>query len=58
MYIPPQTLIFIVFAYLLFLLTSEWAIHPDGAWYRPFILCLSVILLAAWAYRKDPSDEL
>jgi len=57
-YTPPRTLIFTLFAYLLFLLTSEWAIQPGGAWYRPFVLCLSVIILAAWAYRKDSSDEL
>ena len=57
-YIPPQTLIFLLFAYMLFLLSSEWAVQPEGAWYRPFVLCLAVIALAAWAYRKDPPDEL
>lgn len=58
MYIPPSTLIFLVFAYLLFLLGTEWVLQPDGAWYRPFILCFAVIALAAWSYRGQSTDEL
>jgi len=57
-YIPPSTLIFVAFAYLLLVLSSDWALHPDGAWYRPFILCFVVIAMAAWAYRDQRSDEL
>jgi len=57
-YIPPSTLIFLVLAYLLFLLSSNWALHPDGAWYRPFILCFAVIAMAAWTNRDKRSDEL
>lgn len=58
MYIPPSTLIFLVFAYLLFLVSTDWALQADGAWYRPFLLCLAVIALAAWSYRGQSSDEL
>lgn len=58
MYIPPSTLIFLVCSYLLFLLSVDWALQPDGAWYRPFILCFLVIGLAAWAYREQNPDEL
>lgn len=58
MYIPPSTLIFAIFTYLLFLLSSDWALQPDGAWYRPFVLCFVVIALAAWSYREQDSDEL
>lgn len=58
MYVPPSTLIFAIFAYLLFLLGSDWALQPEGAWYRPFLLCLIVIAVAAWSYRGQESDEL
>jgi hypothetical protein len=58
MYIPPSTLLFLVFSYLLFLLSVNWAMQPDGAWYRPLIVCLLVIAVAAWSYREQHSDEL
>ena len=58
MYIPPSTLIFLVFTYLLFLLSVDWTLSADGAWYRPFVVCFAVIALAAWAYREQNVDEL
>lgn len=58
MYIPPSTLLFLLFSYLLFLLTVTWALQPEGAWYRPLIVCLGVIVVAAWSYREQHSDEL
>lgn len=58
MYLPPSTLIILVFSYLLYLLSVEWAMQMDGAWYRPFILCLLIIIAGAWAYREQNSDEL
>lgn len=58
MYIPPSTLIFLVFTYLLFLFSVDWALDVDGAWYRPFVICFAVIALAAWAYREQNADEL
>ncbi|ALO46989.1 hypothetical protein [Pseudohongiella spirulinae] len=58
MYLPPSTLIILVFSYLLYLLSVEWAMQMDGAWYRPFILCLMIIMAGAWAYREQNSDEL
>ena len=58
MYIPPSTLIFLVFTYLLFLLSVDWALDADGAWYRPFVICFAVIALGAWAYREQNADEL
>lgn len=58
MYIPRSTLIFLVFSYLLFLFSVDWALQPDGAWYRPFVLCFVVIGLAAWSYREQNADEL
>lgn len=47
-----------VFTYLLFLLSVDWALSADGAWYRPFVICFAVIALAAWAYREQNVDEL
>ncbi len=58
MYIPPSTLIFALFAYLLFLFGADWVLDADGAWYRPFILCFAVIALAAWSYQVNRNDEL
>lgn len=58
MYIPPTTLLFLVFSYLLFLLGMEWAMQPQGAWYRPLILCFVVIAIGAWSFREQNSDEI
>jgi hypothetical protein len=58
MYLPQNTLVILVFTYLLFLLSLDWSMQSDGAWYRPFILCLLVIGVAAWSYREQNSDEL
>ena len=58
MYLPQNTLIILAFTYLLFLLSLDWATQYDGAWYRPFVLCLLVIGVAAWSYREQNSDEL
>ncbi|GFZ78443.1 hypothetical protein GCM10011403_21860 [Pseudohongiella nitratireducens] len=58
MYIPPSTLMMLTFSYLIFLLSMDWALAVDGAWYRPFVICISVIAVAAWAYRENNSDEL
>lgn len=58
MYIPPSTLLFLVFSYLTFLLSVEWAMQPQGAWYRPLIICFVVIAIGAWSYREQNSDEL
>jgi hypothetical protein len=58
MYIPPSTLIFLVFSYLLFLLSVEWSMQPQGAWYRPLLICFVVIALAAWSFREQNADDL
>ena len=58
MYIPPSTLIFLVFSYLLFLLSVEWSMQPQGALYRPLLICFVVIALAAWSFREQNADDL
>lgn len=58
MYIPPSTLILLVFSYLLFLLSVEWSMQPQGAWYRPLLICFVVIALAAWSFREQNADDL
>lgn len=58
MYIPPSTLIFLVFSYLLFLLSVEWSMQPHGSWYRPLLICFVVIALAAWSFREQNADDL
>lgn len=35
-----------------------WMINPSGAWYRPFILWLVLILLAIIVQSRRKSDEL
>ena len=57
-YIPPPTLILLVFGYLLFLLSADWILQVDGAWYRPFLLGVVIIAAAAWVYREQNSDDL
>jgi hypothetical protein len=58
LYIPPPTLILLVFSYLLFLLSTDWIMQPSGAWYRPFLIALIIIAAAAWAYREHNSDDI
>jgi hypothetical protein len=57
-YIPPATLILLVFSYLLFLLSADWVMQETGAWYRPFIVALLIIIAAAWAHREQNTDDL
>ena len=47
-----------MFSYLLFLISVDWVSQADGAWYRPFIIGLLVILLAAFCHREQNSDDL
>lgn len=35
-----------------------WMINPDGAWYRPFILWIALILLAVIVQMRRKNDEL
>jgi hypothetical protein len=58
LYIPPSTLILLVFSYLLFLLSTDWIMQPSGVWYRPFLIALIIIAAAAWAYREQNSDDI
>ena len=46
------------FSYLLFLISVDWVSQADGAWYRPFIIGLLVILIAAFCHREQNSDDL
>ena len=56
MYITRSTLLLIVFSYLIFLLSIDWLSQPDGAWYRPFIVALLVIAIAALCHREQADD--
>lgn len=57
MYLPRPILILLVFVYLLFLVSVDWINNVDGAWYRPFLPGLLVILVAVWAHREQDADE-
>lgn len=57
-YIPRPVLILMIIVYLLFLFSVDWINQPDGAWYRPFLIGLGVVLVAAWIHRERDSDEL
>lgn len=48
----------LVIVYLLFLLSVEWINQVDGAWYRPFLVGLVIVLVASWSHREQDSDEL
>lgn len=56
MYITRSTLLLMVFSYLIFLLSIDWLAQPDGAWYRPFIIGLLVIGIAALCHREQTDD--
>lgn len=58
MYISRSTLLLLMFSYLLFLTSVDWVSQPEGAWYRPFIVGLLVILIAALCHREQNSDDL
>jgi hypothetical protein len=44
--------------YLLFVSSVDWISLPTGAWYRPFIIALAVIIIAAFCHRERNSDDL
>ncbi len=58
MYITRSTLLLLMFSYLLFLISVDWVSQTDGAWYRPFIIGLLIILIAAFCHREQNSDDL
>ena len=58
MYIPRPLLIFLIIVYILFLLSVDWMNAITGAWYRPFLVGLLVIIVASWIHREEESDEL
>ncbi|MBQ13681.1 MAG: hypothetical protein QGG67_16265 [Gammaproteobacteria bacterium] len=58
MYIPRSVLVLLVVIYVLFMLSVDWINQTDGAWYRPFLVGLLIIGVAAWSNRKQDSDEV
>lgn len=58
MYIPRSILILLIIIYLLFLLSVDWINQADGAWYRPFLVGMLIIVIASWTHREQDSDEL
>lgn len=58
MYIPRSILNLLIIIYLLFLLSVDWINQSEGAWYRPFLVGVLIILVAAWTHREHDSDEL
>lgn len=58
MYIPRSILSLLVVVYLLFLLSADWINEIQIAWYRPFIVGLVIIMVAAWSHRNRDGDEL
>lgn len=58
MYIPRPLLALLVIIYLLFLLSVDWINQDSGAWWRPYLLGLFVVIVASWAHQEQDSDEL
>ncbi|MCB1649290.1 MAG: hypothetical protein R3F26_08830 [Gammaproteobacteria bacterium] len=58
MYLTRSTLLLIMCSYLLFVSAVDWMAQPTGAWYRPFLIALIVIVIAAFSHREHNSDDL
>lgn len=58
MYLTRSTLLLLMSSYLLFVSSVDWISLPTGAWYRPFIIGLVVIIIAAFCHREQNSDDL
>ncbi|MCB1664149.1 MAG: hypothetical protein KDI28_00085 [Pseudomonadales bacterium] len=58
MYLTRTTLLLIMCSYMLFVSTVDWISQPAGAWYRPFLVALAVIVIAAFCHREQNSDDL
>jgi hypothetical protein len=57
-YLTRSTLLLLMCGYLLFVSSVDWISLPTGAWYRPFIIALAVIIIAAFCHREQNSDDL
>lgn len=58
MYLTRSTLLLLMCSYLLFVSSVDWISLPTGAWYRPFVLGLAIIGVAAFCHREQNSDDL
>lgn len=45
-------------SYMLFVASVDWISQATGAWYRPFLIGLVIIIIAAFCHREQNSDDL
>ncbi len=58
MYLTRSTLLLIMCSYILFVSSVDWMAQSTGAWYRPFLVGMVVIVIAAFCHREQNSDDL
>lgn len=58
MYLTRSTLLLIMCSYMLFVASVDWISQATGAWYRPFLIGLVIIIIAAFCHREQNSDDL
>ncbi len=50
-------LLLILLIYIFSPTLLSWVTHPDGGWYRPYIIWLLVIVIAYFAQTRDSESE-
>jgi hypothetical protein len=58
MYIYRLVLILVVGIYLFSPAIMDWSIAPNGAWYRPYLLWLILIVVTFILQSQQDADEL
>jgi hypothetical protein len=58
MYIYRLVLCLVVGIYLLSPVIMDWWIDPSGAWYRPYVLWLLLVIAAFFLSSQRDADEL
>ena len=48
----------VLIAYIFSPTILSWIINTDGAWYRPFIVWLAMIVIAYIYQKRTPRDDL
>lgn len=58
MYSYRLVLLLVLSFYLFSPVIIDWWIEPAGAWYRPFLIWLALIVVSVWLEQQKGYDEL